>query len=144
MTTELSKALVLLDAEAILGIDDLHIETVYVPEWNGSVRVRTLTAKERDDFEQSLLEKRGRGKNQTREMTFLNMRSKLVVKCLMHPTENSRLFRDDQAEQLGRKSGAAVDRLYDVAARLAGISEEDVDELVGNSESDQPDSSPSN
>jgi len=144
MTTGLSKPQVLLDAEAILGIDDLHIETVHVPEWNGSVRVRTLTAKERDDFEQSLLEKRGRGKNQTREMTFLNMRSKLVVRCLMHPTENSRLFRDDQAEQLGRKSGAAVDRLYDVAARLAGISEEDVDELVGNSESDQPDSSPSN
>lgn len=134
----------MLDADAILAVDDIQIETVPVPEWGGSVRVRSLTAKERDDFEVSLIEKKGRGRNQTRETVLKNMRAKLVVRCLMHPTENARLFRDDQAEALGKKSGAAMDRLYDVASRLAGISDEDVDELVGNSESDQPDSSPSN
>ena len=46
----------LLTREAILARDDEQSETVEVPEWDGSVRVRGLTGRERDLWEHSLTE----------------------------------------------------------------------------------------
>jgi hypothetical protein len=61
------------------------------------------------------------------------MRAKLLVKCLVDEA-GERLFTDQDAPALGAKNGAVIDRLYDVAARLSGLSEEEKAELEGNSE----------
>jgi len=50
----------LLTRDAILEAQDLQHEEVYIPEWGGSVRVRTLTGAERDAFEQSIVDQRAR------------------------------------------------------------------------------------
>ena len=42
---------VLLSRDDILGSDDLRLERVDVPEWNGVLYVRVMTAGERDQFE---------------------------------------------------------------------------------------------
>ena len=42
------------------------------------------------------------------------------------------VFTDDQAEALGKKSAKVLARLYNVAAKLNGLSKEDVEELRGN------------
>jgi hypothetical protein len=117
---------VLLSASEILGVDDTVIELVDVPEWHGKVRVRGLTGSERDDFEEGLLERRGK----TREVRFTNLRAKLCA-LTMVDGDGKRLFTDAQVEALGRKSAAALSRVFTVAQRLSGLSDEDVDELAG-------------
>lgn len=114
-----------LDRAAIFAVPDLQYEDVYVPEWGGTVRVRGLTAAERDAYEASILDQRGRG---TR-VNMRNARAKLVVLSVVDG-EGRRVFADGDAEPLGEKSAAAIDRIFAVAARLSGITDRDMEELV--------------
>lgn len=118
----------ILTRDAILGVADLKTDHVEVPEWGGVVLVRGLTGAERDQFEADSLV--GRGKR--REVNLRNFRARLVARTVVDEQGN-RLFTDADVEALARKSASAIARVYDVAARLSGLTDEDVDELVGNS-----------
>lgn len=126
-----SKA-VFLNREAILAAEDLPRELVEVPEWGGAVYVRALTGAERDQFEASIVEQRGRDVR----MNMRNIRAKLVALTVVDEG-GQRIFTDDDVAALGGKSAAALDRLFAVAQRLSGLSKEDVEELAKNSESVQ-------
>lgn len=123
-----------LTAADILGYDDIVTEKVFVPEWGGAgkfVLVRGMMGNERDAWEVSLYEeKRGgpRGRA-TVQMKRENVRAGLVAKCIVS-SAGVRLFTDGDIAKLGRKSAAALSRVYDVASRLSGVGEQDVDELA--------------
>lgn len=112
-------------------IRDLKTEDVDVPQWGGFVTIKALTSAERDDFESSLRIKKN-GKN---DVSTANMRAKLVVMCAVDEYGH-RIWSDTDAGWLGEKSSAVLSKLYDVATRLSGISEEDAKELEKNSKSD--------
>lgn len=128
----------LLTRDQILSAADLKRETLDVPEWGGEVIVRSLTGAERDAFEDSVVKQRGK----TRELNLRNARARLVSLSLIDES-GSRLFSDGDVEALGRKSAAALDRVFAAAQRLSGLTENDIDELAKNSESGQSDSSTS-
>jgi hypothetical protein len=113
------------DAAAVLDLADLQDELVDVPEWSVRLRVRSLTGTERDAFEASLLETRGR----SREVNLRNMRAKLVAQSV-RKVDDSRVFSDAQVEALGRKNAAALQRVFRVAQRLSGLAEDEVEELT--------------
>ena len=50
----------------------------------------------------------------------------------MVDAQGQRLFSEADVAALGKKSAAALGRVYDAAARLAGLSAEDVEELTKN------------
>jgi len=131
-----------LTRDEILAANDLVTEEVAVPEWGGSVNVRTLTAHERDVFEESLLTTKGKGRNQTREVKLADARAKLCAVTMLDG-EGVQIFNKTDVVELGKKSAGALNRVYDVAARLSGLSSEDMDDLVGNSEAAPDDSTPS-
>lgn len=122
----------------ILTFDDVKYESVVVPEWGGAtIWLRTPHSIDRDAFEASLIVQskvRKNGKIKTEQTTSLvNIRAKLVVRCVVTGQGSPDLmFRADDADKLAVKNAAAIDRLYDVAQRLAGISETDIEELAGN------------
>jgi hypothetical protein len=116
-----------LTREAILGVDDLQVEVVDVPEWGGAVRVRGLTGAERDAFESSIIDQRGKKSR----IILRNIRAKLVVLSVVDG-ENKSLFNEGDVKALGSKSASALQRVFNVAQRLSGISDEDVEELAGN------------
>jgi hypothetical protein len=120
-------ALVLLSRDAILAADDIQVEDVEVPEWGGIVRVRGLSGTERDAFEAASLQ--GRGKNV--QVNLRNLRARLVQKAVVDE-RGELLFRPVDVEQLGRKSAAALQRLFEPAARLSGLTEDDMEELAKN------------
>lgn len=126
----------LLDRAAILGAADTQYETVEVPEWGGSVRIKSLTAAERDQFEADSLQERGKGKHRSVEVNMRNLRARLVVRCIVDAA-GKRVFSDLDAEVLGDKNAQVVTRIYEVAARLSGLTAEDMEELAGNSETGQ-------
>ena len=113
------------DAASILDLPDLTSEEVEVPEWGFRLRVRSLTGTERDAFEASLLQTRGKD----REINLRNMRAKLVAQSV-RKADDSRVFSDAQVEALGRKNAAALQRVFRVAQRLSGLAEDEVEELT--------------
>jgi len=113
----------LLSATAILSAADLPHEDVAVPEWGGTVRIRTMTSGARDDYEQKMLAAKGQ--------TQRNVRAQLVVLCAVDEA-GGRLFGPSDIEALGRKSAKALDRLFDVAIRLNGMGPADIEELEKN------------
>jgi hypothetical protein len=120
---------------SILAVQDLPRELVEVPEWGGAVYVRAMTALERDAFEASFV--KGQGKRA--QVSLLNVRAKLVVRTIVDEQGN-RIFEDGDAEALGAKSASAVNRAFEAAARLSGITEQDEADLMGESggESSEP------
>lgn len=115
-----------LSRDAILGADDRPTRVVEVPEWGGSVRVRGLTGAERDAYETGLMSPRPDGSVRA---NLSNVRGRLVVLACVDDDGN-RLFRDDDAKALGEKSAQALDRVFDIARRLSGLSDDDVEELA--------------
>src|SRR5580765_8477058 len=100
-----------------LKAEDLVTEEVDLsdlPGYNGSVLVRGMTGRERDEFEVSMLDQRNG------QMNYANTRAKIVAKCVVDDDGN-RLFDASDLDVLGGKSAAALDRLYEVAARLSGL-----------------------
>lgn len=116
-----------LSKDDILKADDIKPEEVEVPEWGGSVLVRGLTGRERDEFEASIMERRGK----RMVPNVANVRAKLVARCCIDDS-GRRLFLDSDVETLGGKSAGAMNRVYEVAAKLSGMTDEDIDELVEN------------
>ncbi|MFG1873393.1 hypothetical protein ACGFIV_00970 [Sphaerisporangium sp. NPDC049003] len=114
-----------LTAEQILEVDDRQWEDLPVPEWGGKVRVRGLQGTERDRFEASLLDSKGRAKIE-------NARAKLAQLCLVDPKTGQLLFSKEQIAALGRKSAAALQRVFELAQKLSGLTDEDMEELEGN------------
>ncbi len=121
----------MLSRDEILSASDLSLEEVEVPEWGGSVLVRTMTGAERDRMETEFLAEKT-----------VNVRARLAAVVLCDDA-GRRLFSDADIVLLGAKSGAALDRVFAVATRLNGMTKRDVDELEKNSEASHSDGSPS-
>jgi hypothetical protein len=118
----------ILTREAILEASDINVELVDVPEWGGAVYVRTMTGAERDAFEATMVEKRGKDF----EVNLRNLRAKLAAFTVVDEHGN-RLFSEEDIQILAGKSAAALQRIFNVASRLSGVSAEDVQELAKNS-----------
>ena len=124
-----------LKRQEILDADDITGEWVEVPEWTtetgaSHVYAEGLTGLGRDAFERSIVS----GTGADREVNWLNMRAKLVQRCSKDPEDGLLLFSPDDIEALGNKSGAALQRVFSVAAKLSGITPEDQKALVENLE----------
>lgn len=116
-----------LSKQILLGATKPPQEIVRVSELgdpDGHVIVRGMTGSERDAFEVSLMEGRGR----KREVNLKNLRAKLIAFCCVDENGN-RLFSNDDVEALGNVRADVMSRIYNVAQRLSGISDEDAEEL---------------
>lgn len=125
----------LLTRDAILAATALPTEDVDVPEWGGAVRVRGLNALERDRFEQETFAVAGNEK-----ATWVGARARLVSRTVVG--EDGRLlFTKQDVEALGKLSATGLNRVWDVAMRLSGMSKADIEELTKNSEDGHDDDS---
>ena len=115
-----------LSRDDILGSDDRRTVTVDVPEWGGGVIVRAMSGTERDSYEASMVTIKADG---SRKFNLGNLRARLV--CLTCVDVNgNRLFREDDIRELGEKSAAALERVFDAARKLSGLTDDDVEELA--------------
>lgn len=116
-----------LDRAALLGAAEkssLPTERVSVPELGGDVIIRGMSGLERDAWETSLIT--GAGKKQ--KVNTQNIRAKLVTRTLCDEN-GQRILQDGDEAILGRLRVDVLTKLYEVAQRLSGVSDEDVDEL---------------
>lgn len=118
----------LLNKSAILSSPDLKHEDVPVPQWGGTVRVRTMTGMERDEFRTSISGEGG--------IPVGKFAAALLVACLVDES-GQRLFTADDMEALQRKSAASLDAPAAVAMRLNGLGGSAVEAAAKNSGSGQ-------
>jgi hypothetical protein len=121
---------VFLTKEQILAAADLPEEVVDVPEWGGKVLIRGMTGAERDAFEESVMVTRGNN----RELNLRNFRAKLVARSIVDPATKERMFTDNEIAELGKKSARALQRVFEAALRLNGMTAESVEELTKSTE----------
>ena len=123
--------------DMILSIDDLKTEDVEVPEWGVTVRVREMTGSERGLFEKTISKVSTRPDGTTNvEMDAQNIRVQLCAMTMVDE-EGKRLFGDTELKALGGKSAKAIQRVFDVASRLSGISDDSVEDEMEKSQADQ-------
>ncbi len=118
----------LLTRDAILQADDDQVELVHVPEWGGSLYVRGMNAGELERLYKSM--RRGQGTKVRVETDFFQAR--VVARCAVEGPQRGarRMFDNSDLEALAQKSGAALQRVYAVAARLSGITEAEEEEIA--------------
>lgn len=108
----------LLNKDQILKADDLPAEDVDVPEWGGTVRVRGLTGRQRIDYEASMAVMRDGQLVPDVENSMAKLAARTIV-----DEDGQTIFTVQDANALGEKSSAALARVFDVAARLSGMSQ---------------------
>jgi len=113
-----------LDRKSILAADDVRKEKVAVPEWGGDVFLRVLTGTDRDRFEQSYADQK---------MKAFRIRFLLLALC---DEAGERLFGDDEADILGKKSSVVINRLFEAGWKLNAFTQEAVDALGEDSAND--------
>jgi hypothetical protein len=106
-----------LDRKSILAADDVRKEKVAVPEWKGDVYLRVLTGTDRDRFEESYADQK---------MKAFRIRFLLLALC---DEDGERLFNDDEADILGKKSSVVINRLFEAGWKLNAFTQEAVDAL---------------
>lgn len=104
-----------------------NVEEIYVPEWGIYVRVRGLTGRERDQFESSLVSVNGRSTTLRVE----NVRARLVALTVVDEN-GERLFRDDEIDEIGQLDARGLDRIFQAALRLSGLSANSIEEITQN------------
>lgn len=114
-----------LDRKSILAADDVRKEKVAVPEWKGDVFLRVLTGTDRDRFEESYADQK---------MKAFRIRFLLLALC---DEDGERLFNDDEADILGKKSSVVINRLFEAGWKLNAFTQEAVDALGEDSETAQ-------
>jgi len=111
-----------LDRKSILAADDVRKEKIAVPEWKGDVFLRVLTGTDRDRFEESYADQK---------MKAFRIRFLLLALC---DEDGERLFSDDEADILGKKSSVVINRLFEAGWKLNAFTQEAVDALGEDSE----------
>lgn len=122
----------------ILAAQDLQYEDVAVPEWGGTVRVRGLTGRERDAFEAAVASARGKDV----KLNLQNVRARLAALSVVD-ADGARIFDERDIGALGEKSAQALERVFQTAMRLSGLTPTDVKDLTENLDDGQSDDSTS-
>lgn len=115
-----------LDRASILAIDDTSgVLEINIPEWRGSVFIRTLTGTERDLIER---EATINGKAMAP-----NFRARFA--CLvLADSSGKRLFTDKDAPLLGQRSATSLDVILKAGMKHNHIGDDEVSLVVGESE----------
>lgn len=129
----------LLSKDEIFAITPRRYENLYVPEWGGEVRLRTMTGAERDEFEAGTVQI----KNGKQKENMANFRARMVAAVLVDEDDKLMFRGRNEIAMLGNKPVAGLQRIFNKAQEMNGLSDEDVDELAENFEKEDDEDSTS-
>ncbi len=113
----------MLNRDSILSANDLKTIDVELPEWGGSLRIRTMTGIDRQEYFKSLQDGNGKGE----QKSFM---AALLVACAVDE-EGKHIFTAADIPTLSNKSSIPLNRAFEAAADLNGLTQKSVDDLAG-------------
>lgn len=109
--------------DRILAIEDIPTETITVPQWgNISLQIRGMSGKDRSGLMKSALDSNN-------ELDFSKLYPLLIIATAHDPETGERVFSDSDLNAINEKSGAALELVGKVAARLSGMDKESSDDM---------------
>lgn len=127
----------LMDRLSLLAKEELQIVEVILDKGQ-SVFVRQMTGRERDLFEQTLIQEKKDDKGEvTYEKSLGDFRAKLSVQTICNAEGDLLLLPEDYETLSKNMSAARLEKIVNVAQELNKISEQDKENLVKNSVGDQ-------
>ena len=119
-----------LTREQILNAKDNIIEEVEVPEWGGSVFLRSIGATSKERIGQRVFRSDGTARN------MVGFRAAICAEGIVD--ENGiRIFSQNDVEILGEKSDEVLERLSGLIRKLSKMDPVDIEAEVGNSDDGQ-------
>lgn len=115
-----------LSREEILNAKDNVMEEFPVPEWGGSVFIRSIGATSKERIGQRMVGPDGKSRN------MIGFRAAICAEGIVDE-KGIRIFSQEDVELIGDKSDAVLDRLSTAIRRLSKMDREDVEAEVGNS-----------
>lgn len=101
--------------DEILKKVDLAEETVYIPQWETYLIVRALSASERSRVVRMAFDDKGNPKFDS------GLIGPLLIASVRDPETKEKVFTPDDMDALLEKNAQALQKLFEVAARLAGL-----------------------
>jgi hypothetical protein len=117
----------LLNRKQILDVSDIKTQDVDVPEWGGTVRVRGMSGTERSKYEDTYI------RIWDKVSIDLSHAREQLVSMTAIDEKGELLFTQEDVIALGEKSASGLERVYQVARRLSGLTKADMEELAKNS-----------
>lgn len=114
--------------DRIIAVDDTQKEVVKIDEWGVEIEIRGMSGAARASISQDAAENNG-------NINFLKMMPELVVQCCFDPETGEQVFDSKDKEIVMGKSGAALDRIVNIAMRLSGFGDKAIDDAGKDSSS---------
>lgn len=105
--------------EKILAKKNLQRESIFVPEWNETIYIRSLTA-----YERCMLETRAKEKNEANESLAILIFA-LIWCC--EDDAGQRIFLDSDYDAITQIDGVVAHRLFELVAKVNRLTQEDVE-----------------
>ena len=112
----MGEAIKLLSVEDILRASDIKEETVDVPEWGGSVRVRSFTKAQAQSIRERATLQRDTRDKKAGTLDINHMELLMFIEGVVEPK-----FSEGHLLTLKEKSAAAIERVNRAIARLSGM-----------------------
>lgn len=125
---------------------DFTTQEVSVPEWapqelddetraEYGVLIRSLSGAERGVYEDNAIAQRGKiGEGSIRLRT---LKIQLCALSMIDPDTFERMYKDTEVNILAERSAIALERVFDAATELSGLSQQDVNKLANGLEKNQ-------
>jgi hypothetical protein len=111
----------MLTRDQILKASDLKTADVDVPEWGGTIRVRTMTGTDRANFLKISTDKDGKPKQ------FMEA----LIAATAVDDKGEPLFTSADMVELGKKSSLALQKVFEKSADLNGLTQASVEKIAG-------------
>jgi len=125
-----------LTKEQIIKVPDLKSQVVSVPEWGGEVTLQELDGRKRDEFEAYLITDPG---SKDSKINLQGARAKLLSLSIVDEKKQQMFL----PEEISSKSGVVLNRLFEIAQKLSGLSDEEADKIKSDLKKGQGADSPS-
>lgn len=115
-----------LSKDAIFAVKDSDSHEVDVPEWGGSILLRSMTGKQRNDYEHWAT-------TQSKEKVpdYRGIRERLIICCAVDENGDA-LFTESDLAKLAEKNSEVIDRLHTECRAICGMDEDSVEDAVKN------------
>ena len=112
----------------ILAAQDIKNEQVYIPEWDVTIEVRTMTGTQRAQVIKTAVDEKG-------NINTDSIYPELLIATCFDPNTSKPIFTEKDKTALNNKSGAVLERLGQIAMTLSGLTKESIEEAEKNSSS---------
>ena len=115
-----------LNKDQILKAIDANTIEMEIPEWGGSILLRGMTGKARNEYEFW-----ASSQNKSDVADFRGIRERLIISCAVDDNGKP-LFTLDEVDELAAKNSEIIDRIHAKCQELCGMSPGSVEEAEKN------------